>query len=116
MSRLLSMESRQVCCLRSQAKNEALNSHHHCRPPFLDCLTSTFHCYKIVISTLVTLLITQPRLYFISSLAKETRIGAPPDVVVLFHHRLTPIVPPHNNTHGNELTDPLSLFDQLINL
>jgi hypothetical protein len=59
--------------LPSQAKTEALNLHHHCRPPSLDHLTPTLHYYKKVISTLVTLPTTQPHLHFASSLT-----GPPP--------------------------------------
>jgi hypothetical protein len=29
---------------------------------------------------------------------------------------LTPIISPHNNTHGDELVGPFSLFEQLINM
>jgi hypothetical protein len=76
VSRFLLMESRQTlasasssgnassCCLSSQAKTEVLNPHHHHRPPSPDRLTLTLHCYKKVISNLVTLPTTQPRLYF----------------------------------------------------
>jgi hypothetical protein len=32
-------------------------------------------------------------------------------VVIPFLHRPTPIVPPHNNTYGDELDDPLSLTE-----
>jgi hypothetical protein len=38
------------------------------QPPFPDLPTHTLHCYKKVISTLVTLPTTQPHLYFASSL------------------------------------------------
>jgi hypothetical protein len=61
--------------LTSRAESEALNLDHRCRPPSLDHPTTTLYCYKKVISTLVTLLTTQLRLHFTSSLA-----GAP-------HHR-----------------------------
>jgi hypothetical protein len=56
--------------LPSRAKTEALNLHHRCRPPSLDSPTPTIHCYKKVISTWATLLTTQPRLHFASSLAR----------------------------------------------
>jgi hypothetical protein len=29
---------------------------------------------------------------------------------------VTPIIPPHNDTHNDELADPLSLSEQLINM
>jgi hypothetical protein len=61
------------CRLPSQAETEALNPHHHSRPPSLDCPTPTFHCYKKIISILLTLIITQSCLYFISSLARALR-------------------------------------------
>jgi hypothetical protein len=35
-------------------------------------------------------------------------IGAPPTVVFPFHRYLTPIIPLHNDTYGDELADPLS--------
>jgi hypothetical protein len=56
--------------LHSRAETEALNLHHHCWPPFLNCLTPTLHCYKNVISILATVPTTQPRLHFGSSLAR----------------------------------------------
>jgi hypothetical protein len=85
--------------LHSRAKIKALNSHHRHRPPSLDRLTPTLHCYKKVISTLVTLLTTQSCLYFASSLA----------AVIPFHCRTTPIIHSHNDTHGDKLVVPLSL-------
>jgi hypothetical protein len=67
------------------------------------------HCYKKVIPASATLPTTQPRLHFVSSLAKHHIIGAPPNVIVPFHCRPTPIVPPYNDTHSDELANPLSL-------
>jgi hypothetical protein len=58
------------CSLSSRVKIEALNLHHHSRPPTLDHPTPTLHCYKKIISTMATLPTTQPRLYFTSSLAR----------------------------------------------
>jgi hypothetical protein len=55
-------------------------------------------------STLVTLSTTQIRLYFTSSIAR-----APYHWSSTCHRRPMPIVPPHNDTHGDELADPLSL-------
>jgi hypothetical protein len=43
-------------------------------------------------------------------------IEAPPTTVILFHHRLAPIIPPHNDTHGDELVDHLLLSEQLISM
>jgi hypothetical protein len=90
--------------LPSWVKIEALNLHHHRQPPSPNRPTLTLHCYKKVISTLITLSITQSRLHFTSTLAK-----APPVIVVLFHHRHMSIVPPHNDTHDDELAETLSL-------
>jgi hypothetical protein len=56
--------------LPSRAKTEALNPHHHHRPPSSDSLTHTLYCYKKVISTLITLFTIQPRLYFAFSQAR----------------------------------------------
>jgi hypothetical protein len=56
--------------LSSKAEIEALNPHHHHRPPSQNRLTHTLHCCKNVISTLVTLPTTQPCFYFTSSLAR----------------------------------------------
>jgi ABC-type amino acid transport system permease subunit len=70
------------------------------------------------ISTLVTLLITQTHLYFVSSLAKLKHhvIRAIPTAVVLFYCCLILIIPPHNDTYGNKVVDPLSLTEQLIDM
>jgi hypothetical protein len=95
--------------LPSIAKTEVLNLHHRRQPPYSDRLTRTLHCYKNVMSILVTLHTTQSRLHFASSLA-----GAPPIAVVLFHRCPTLIAPLHNGTHSGELVDPLSLTEQLI--
>jgi hypothetical protein len=61
------------CHLPSRAETEALNLHHHNKPPSSDRLTPALHWYKKIISTLVTLPITQSRLHFISSLARAPR-------------------------------------------
>jgi hypothetical protein len=42
-------------------------------PPFPDRLTLTLHCNKKIISILITLFITQTRLYFVFSLARALR-------------------------------------------
>jgi hypothetical protein len=58
--------------LPSPAETEALNPHHHHRPPSPDRLTPTLHYYKNVISTLVTIPTIQPHLHFVRSLARVT--------------------------------------------
>jgi hypothetical protein len=60
------------CCLISLAKTEVLNLHHRRRLPSPDRPTITLHCYKKIISTLVTLPTTQPCLHFASSLASAS--------------------------------------------
>jgi hypothetical protein len=67
--------------LPSQTEIEALNPHHCCRPPSPDHPTPTFHCYKNIILTLTTLLITQSYLYFASFLARV------PHYQSFTHHR-----------------------------
>jgi hypothetical protein len=47
------------------------------------------------------------------------KIGTHPTIsapagVIPFHRRLTPIVPPYNDTYGDELVNPLLLLEQLI--
>jgi hypothetical protein len=53
--------------ISSRVKTKVLNLHRCRRPPSPNSPTSTLHCYKQVISTLVTLPITQLCLYFASS-------------------------------------------------
>jgi hypothetical protein len=103
--------------LPSQTETEVLNPHHRYRSCSPDSPTLTLHCYKEVISILTILNTTQPHLHFASSLARAPhhRI-APPTVVVLFHRHPTPIVPPHNDIHGDKLVDPLLLLEQLIDM
>jgi hypothetical protein len=57
----------------SGAKTETFNLHHHSRPPSSDHPTLTLYCYKKIISTLVTHLVTQSCLHFASSLARASR-------------------------------------------
>jgi hypothetical protein len=102
--------------LSSRAETEALNPHHRRQSPSPYRPISTLHCYKKIISTLVTLFITQPRLHFASSLAEHHAIIPPPTAIVHFHRCPTPIFLPHNNTHGDELADPLSLPEHLIDM
>jgi hypothetical protein len=59
--------------LPSRVETEALNLHHRRRLPSSDRSTPTLHCYKKIISILATLPITQPRLYFASSLSRAPR-------------------------------------------
>jgi hypothetical protein len=63
------------CHIPSWVKTETLNMHHRHRLPSSDCPTPR---YKKIISTLVTLLTTQPRLYFISSLGRALRCSFSP--------------------------------------
>jgi hypothetical protein len=58
------------CRLPSRTKTEALNPHHRRRLPSPDRLTLILHCYKKIISILITLPITQPHLHFVFSLAR----------------------------------------------
>jgi hypothetical protein len=53
-----------------RAETKALNAHHNRQAPFADSLTPTLHCYKNIISTLATLLTTQSRLHFASSITR----------------------------------------------
>jgi hypothetical protein len=56
--------------LTSQAETKALNPHHHSWSPSSDRPTPTLHCYKKIISTMITLPTTQSHLYFASSLTR----------------------------------------------
>jgi hypothetical protein len=55
------------------AETKVLNLHHHHQPPFLDNPTPTIHCYKKIISILITLPTNQSHLYFVSSLTRAPR-------------------------------------------
>jgi hypothetical protein len=66
----LSFSNALSCCLPSQAETKALNLHFHRKLPSSDHPTPTLLCYKKIISTLVTLPTTQPRLHFTSSLTR----------------------------------------------
>jgi hypothetical protein len=69
----------------SRAEIEALNPYHYRWPPSLDHTTPTRHCYKKVISALITLSTTQPGLYFTSSLPRTPyTIGGPPVAIIPF--------------------------------
>jgi hypothetical protein len=56
--------------LSSRAETKALNPHHLRQPPSPDRLTLTFHCYKNIISILVTPPTIEPHLYFASFLTR----------------------------------------------
>jgi hypothetical protein len=103
-------------CLPSRAETEALNLHHCRRLPSPDYPTPTLHYYKKIISTLATLPTNQSRLHFATSQSEHHAIGALLTTIVSFHHCLTPIVPLHNDTHNDELADPLLLPEQLIGM
>jgi hypothetical protein len=66
------------CCLPSRVKTEALNQHHCRRLSSPNHSTPTLNCYKKIISTLVTLPITQPRLYFASQITTPLELHPPP--------------------------------------
>jgi hypothetical protein len=70
----------------------------------MDRPTSTLHCYKKIISTLVTLPTTQSHLHFVSSLARAPRHRSS----TRYH---TPIIPPHNDTSVDELAGPILLAE-----
>jgi hypothetical protein len=101
-----------------RAETEALSPHHHRQPPTLDSPAPTLYCYKK--GHLNHDHSPQHSLNRVSILPppwpEHHAIGAPPAVIIPFHHRLTPIVPPHNDTHGDKLADPLSLSEQLIDI
>jgi hypothetical protein len=107
----LAVSSGNALCRRlpSQAETEVLNSHHHRRLPSPNHQTLILHCYKKIISTLVTLPTTQSRLRFAPSLAgalchrsstRRCRSLSP-----LSHI----IVHPHNDIYGDKLANPLLL-------
>jgi hypothetical protein len=43
-------------------------------------------------------------------------IGAPLTIIIPFYRYLMPIISPHNDTHGDELADPILLPEQLIDI
>jgi hypothetical protein len=47
---------------------------------------------------------------------KHHTIGAPPATIIPFHCCPMLIVPSQNNTQGDELANPLSLIEQLIDM
>jgi hypothetical protein len=100
----------------SWAKIEALNLHRRHRPPTLGRSTLILHCYKNVISTLVTLPTTQSRLPFASSIARSQRHRSS----IRRYRFLSPpshvIVPPHNDIHSDDLADHISLLEQFISM
>jgi hypothetical protein len=89
----LSFDNASSRFLPSRAETEVLNPHHHrSRPTSSDSLTYSIYCYKNVISILVTLPTTQPRLHFASSLTRVPRHSSSTRLIIHFHRRLTPIV------------------------
>jgi hypothetical protein len=46
----------------------------------------------------------------------DNATGTSPTTVIPFHRRSTSIVPPHNDTYGDKLTNQLSLSEQLIDM
>jgi hypothetical protein len=89
-----------------------------CYPSWTVWLISSTAIKRSSISTLATLLTTQLCLYFVSYLTKLKHhvIIALTTVVVPFYCYLMPIIPPHNDTYGDKVDDPLSLFKQLISM
>jgi hypothetical protein len=71
---------------------------------------------RLSISILITLSTTQSCLYFTSCLAKLKHhiIRALPTASIPFYCCHTSIVPPHNDTHGDKVVNPFSLFKQFI--
>jgi hypothetical protein len=78
--------------LPSWVKTEALNQHHRRRLSSPDHQTPTLHCYKNIISTLVTPSTTQSRLHFTSSLARAPRHRSSTHC----HHSLSPLSHAHH--------------------
>jgi hypothetical protein len=75
-----------------------------------------FTATKKVISAFTTLPITQSRLYFAFSLARALYHRSSTHRSRSLYCRPTPIVPPHNDTHGDKLADSLLLPEQLIDM
>jgi hypothetical protein len=88
--------------------------HHRRQTPSLDSLTLTIYYYKNVISILVTLLITQLRLYLPSVLARapchQSSTRHCRRFLSLLSHAIIHL---HNDTHDDKLVDHVSLFEQL---
>jgi hypothetical protein len=77
VSRFLSIELRWAHCLRSSPPlsswNRSIKSVLPLQATLPDCPTSTLQCYKKIISTLITLSITQSYLHFTSFIARAPR-------------------------------------------
>jgi hypothetical protein len=85
VSRFLPIELRRAHCLcfifrqyfvsspSHSSRNWSIKSTLSPQLPSSDRPTPTFHCYKKIISILITLPTTQPRLHFVSSLARAPR-------------------------------------------
>jgi hypothetical protein len=79
-----SFDNASSCRFPSQTEIKALNMCHHRRPPSSYRSTHTLHYYeRVVISTLATFYITQPRLHFASSLLWK---GCHLNLSHLLHH------------------------------
>jgi hypothetical protein len=100
--------------IHSWTETKVLNPHHRRRLSSSDRLTSTLHCYKKIISIFDYSLhrSTASLFYFLhiqSTITSELHSSS------LFPFiGLTSIIYPHNDTHGNELGNLLSLLEQLI--
>jgi hypothetical protein len=104
----LSSSNTLFLCLPSQAETEAFNMHHHPTP--LSTAIKKSSQYWSLSPPLNRVSILPP------PYPEHHAIRAPPAVVVPFYHCLTSIVPPHNDTPGDELTNPLWLSKQLIDM
>jgi hypothetical protein len=100
-------------CHVASPLTEALNPYHRYRPPSPDRSPPSLRCYKKVIPTSATLPTTQPHLHFASFLDGAPRNRSSTTVIIPFHHWPMSIVSPHNDTHSDELADPLSLLESL---
>jgi hypothetical protein len=78
----------------SRAETKVLNLHHRYWPPSTDSPTPTHHCYKNVISILVTFPTTQPRLHFASSLIRAPHHWSS----TRCHHSLSPLSHIHRSS------------------
>jgi hypothetical protein len=97
--------------LPSQVEIESLNLYHCIMPSYPNCLTPILHCYKMIISILTTLPITQPRLHFVSSLATTPHHRSS----ICRCHSLSLLSQVHHPS-GDELADHLSPPEQLIDM
>jgi hypothetical protein len=80
-------------CLPSRVEIEALNSDHCHMLPSLNRLTFTLHCYKKIISTLVTRPTTQTHIHFASFLTRALRHRSSNHR----HHSISPLSHVHHS-------------------